>query len=303
VETVLITGANSGIGRAAAVCLARSGYRVYAAMRSTAKADKLLGQAAQAGCEVHPVELDVTDAASVRRGSREVLGDAGHLDVLINNAGIGWNATVEDVDVEAARVVFETNYWGVIRCTQAVLPAMRERGSGHIVNVSSIAGRIAALAQPIYASSKWALECLSENLAQEVAPFGIRVSVIEPGVARTAILPKNVGHPQPTAYAAAYRRMLQFYLKGIEAAVPAETVAEALLRIVRDPDPPFRTTCAWGGDELCTARARVSDADWVALGALRDDEAYYERFAALFGLELRSAAPGSTQATPKPGQA
>jgi NAD(P)-dependent dehydrogenase (short-subunit alcohol dehydrogenase family) len=168
---------------------------------------------------------------------------------------------------------------------------MRERGSGHIVNVSSIAGRFAALAQPVYASSKWALECLSENLAQEVAPFGIRVSVIEPGVARTAILPKNVGHPQPTAYATAYRRMLQFYAKGIEAAVPAEEVAEALLRIVGDPDAPFRTTCAWGGTELCTARSRVSDADWVALGALRDDEAYYQRFEELFGLDLRSAAP------------
>ena len=117
-----------------------------------------------------------------------------------------------------------------IRSYYAVLPAMRERGSGHIVNVSSIAGRIAALAQPIYASSKWAVECLSENLAQEVAPFGIRVSVIEPGVARTAILPKNVGHPEPTVYATAYRRMLQFYRKGIEAAVPAEAVAETLLQ-------------------------------------------------------------------------
>jgi NAD(P)-dependent dehydrogenase (short-subunit alcohol dehydrogenase family) len=294
VQTVLITGANSGIGRAAALRLARSGYRVYAAMRSLAKAEKLLALAAEAGCEVHPVELDVGDASSVGRGSRQVLEDAGHLDVLINNAGIGWNATVEDVDVEAAKVVFETNYWGVIRCIQAVLPAMRERGSGHIVNVSSVAGRIAALAQPIYASSKWALECLSENLAQEVAPFGIRVSVIEPGVARTAILPKNVGHPQPTAYAAAYRRMLQFYAKGIEAAVPAEVVAETLLEILRDPDPPFRSSCAWGGAELCSARSRISDADWVALGALRDDEAYYERFEELFGLDLRSAtqAPG-----------
>jgi hypothetical protein len=94
--------------------------------------------------------------------------------------------------------------------------------------------------------------------------------------------------------------MLQFYRKGIEAAVPAEAVAETLLRILRDPDTPFRTTCAWGGDELCTARGRISDADWVALAALRDDEAYYERFAELFGLELRSATAGSTQSPTKP---
>ncbi len=287
-ETVLITGANSGIGRAAAVRLAAAGYRVYAAMRSTGKAEKLLALAEQAGCEVRPVELDVNDADSVKRGTEQVLSDAGHIDVLINNAGIGWNAAVEDVDIEAAKGVFDTNYWGVIRCIQAALPSMRERRSGHIVNVSSVAGRIAALAQTIYSSSKWALECLSENLAQEVAPFGIRVSVIEPGVARTAILPKNVGHPEPTAYAQAYRRMLQFYKKGIEAAVPADAVADRLLEILRDPDTPFRTTCAWGGPELTAGRAKVSDADWVALGRLADDETYYARFQALFGLDMRS---------------
>jgi NAD(P)-dependent dehydrogenase (short-subunit alcohol dehydrogenase family) len=287
-QTVLITGANSGIGRASAVCLARAGYRVYAAMRDTAKAEKLLALAEQAGCPVRPVELDVTDADSVARASARVRDEAGAVDVLVNNAGIGWNATVEDVDVEAAKVVFETNFWGVIRCTQAVLPEMRERGSGHIVNVSSIAGRIAALAQTIYSSSKWALECLSENLAQEVAPFGIRVSVLEPGVTRTAILPKNIGHPEPTAYAAAYRRMLQFYDRGIEANVGADSVAETLLALLRDPKAPFRTTCAWGGAELGPGRARVSDADWISLGAAADDEAYYERFRELFGLELRS---------------
>jgi NAD(P)-dependent dehydrogenase (short-subunit alcohol dehydrogenase family) len=286
VQTVLITGANSGIGRAAALRLADAGYRVYAAMRDTAKAEKLLGLAAKAGCEIQPLELDVTDSASVRRAAAQMLAEAGHVDVLINNAGIGWNATVEDVDVDAAKIVFETNYWGAIRCAQAVLPSMRERGSGHIVNISSIAGRIAALAQTVYASSKWALECLSENLAQEVAPFGIRVSVIEPGVTRTAILPKNVGHPEPTAYAVAYRRMLRFYQKGIEAAVPAEAVAETVLEVVRDPAAPFRSTCAWGGPELIQGRGAVSDADWVALGAHADDAAYYVRFEELFGLDL-----------------
>ena len=285
-KSVLITGANSGIGRAAAVRMASAGHRVYAAMRDTAKAGKLLDLAEQADCEVHPLEVDVTDPASVARGVEQAVADAGGLDVLINNAGIGWNATVEDVDIEAARVVFETNYWGIIRCVQAVLPGMRERGAGHIVNVSSVAGRIAALAQVIYASSKWAVECLSENLAQEVAPFGIRVSLIEPGVTRTAILPKNAQYPEPTAYEPAYRRMLQFYQKGIEANVSADAVADTLLRMVEDPDTPFRTACAWGGAELTQRRAGISDADWIALGALADDQAYYARFRELFDLEL-----------------
>lgn len=287
-QTVLITGANSGIGRSTAIRLAADGHRVYAAMRDTRKGEKLLDLAKQAGCEVHPVALDVSDTASVNRATEQVLSDAGHLDVLINNAGIGWNATVEDVDIEAAKQVFETNFWGIIRCVQAVLPGMRERRSGHIVNVSSIAGRIAALAQTIYSSSKWAVECLSENLAQEVAPYGIRVSLLEPGVTRTAILPKNVGHPEPTAYEPAYRRMLQFYTKGIEANVPADSVADTVLGMIENPDTPFRTTCAWGGAELPAGRAKMSDADWIALGAVAEDEAYYERFEKLFGLRLSS---------------
>ena len=288
-QCVLVTGANSGIGRATALRLASEGYHVFAAMRDTGKGGKLLELAGQQGCEVHTVELDVSDDASVRRAVEGVLREAGHLDVLINNAGIGWNAAVEDVEIEAAKVAFETNYWGVIRCIQAVLPQMRERGAGHIVNVSSIAGRIAALAQTVYSSSKWALECLSENLAQEVAPFGIRVSVIEPGVTRTAILPKNLDCPEPTAYADAYRRMLQFYAKGIEANVPAEEVAGVICGALGDPKPRFRYTCAWGGAELPAGRARMSDDDWVSLGRASSDEEYYREFERLFGLDLRSS--------------
>ncbi len=288
-QSVLITGANSGIGRATALRLATQGYRVFAAMRDTGKAGKLLDLAGQRGCEVQPVELDVTDDGSVGRGVEQVLKDAGKLDVLINNAGIGWNATTEDIDIEAAKVVFETNYWGVVRCIQAVVPQMRQRGAGHVVNLSSIAGRIAALAQTVYSSSKWALECLSENLAQELAPFGVRVSVIEPGVTRTAILPKNVGHPEPTAYRDAYRRMLQFYAKGIEANVPADDVADVVCGALSDPKPRFRYACAWGGDALASRRASMSDDDWIALGQASSDDDYYANFERLFGLDLRTS--------------
>ena len=284
-QSVLITGANSGIGRATALRFASAGYRVVAAMRDLGKAEKLLGLAAKAGVAVELIELDVTDADSVRRGFER----AGAIDVLINNAGIAWNATVEDVDVEASKVVFETNFWGVIRCTQSALPGMRERGAGTIINISSIAGRIAALGQPIYAASKWALECLSESLAQEVAPFGVRVIVIEPGVTRTAILPKNLDYPQPTAYELAYRRMLQFYAKGIEAAVPADEVAETILEALTDPEPRLRYTCAWGGAELPSGRERMSDEEWVALGGEENDETYYKEFRRLFGLDLETA--------------
>lgn len=285
-ETVLVTGANSGIGRATAVRLAAEGYRVYGAMRDTGKAEKLLAMAAAAGGEVEPIVLDVQSEDSVRAAVQAIAAAAGGVDLLINNAGVGFNATTEDIDIEAAKVVFDTNYWGAIRCVQAVLPGMREKGSGHILNVSSVAGRIAALAQTVYSSSKWALECMSENLAQEVAPFGIRVSVMEPGVARTAILPKNAGEPESTVYASAYRRMLQFYRKGIEANVSADHVAEAIFNAVRDETPRLRYTCAWGGVELTEGRPRLSDEEWVELGAAESDEDYYKAFDRAFGLDL-----------------
>lgn len=287
-QSVLITGSNSGIGRSTAARLASEGYRVFAAMRDTQKAEKLLALVADAGCEVEPIVCDVTDDGSVDRAVALVHERVGALDVLINNAGIGWNATTEDVDIEQAKTVFDTNYWGVIRLCKAVLPKMRERQSGHIVNISSVAGRIAALAQTVYSSSKWAVECLSENLAQEVAPFGLRVSVIEPGVTRTAILPKNVSHPEPTAYETAYRRLMQFYAKGIEANVSADHVAATVHAAITDPNPRFRYTCAWGGEELPRGRMNMSDEDWISLGRSESDEAYYKEFDRFFGLDLRT---------------
>ena len=115
-QRILITGANSGIGRATALHLAGKGYTVYAAMRDLAKAKKLLELAASAGAEVHPVRLDVNDDASVREAVAEIQGSGGPVDVMINNAGIAFNAAVEDVDIDQGRAVFETNYWGIIRC-------------------------------------------------------------------------------------------------------------------------------------------------------------------------------------------
>jgi NAD(P)-dependent dehydrogenase (short-subunit alcohol dehydrogenase family) len=288
IGNVLVTGANSGLGRATAAALAGVGYRVYAGMRSIEKAEKLLGLVQGASGEVQPIELDVTNDASVAGAFEQIHSQTGPLDILINNAGIGYNAAVEDVDIEAAKLTFDTNYWGVIRCIKAALPGMRKSERGHIINISSVAGRIAALGQTVYSSSKWALECLSENLVQEVATFGIRVSVIEPGVTRTAILPKNIGHPEPTVYETPYRRMLQFYQKGIEANAEAGEVAATILTAIRDADPKFRYACAWSGPEIAARRPEMSDADWIALGLASNDEDYYEKFEQIFGLDLRT---------------
>ena len=181
-EVAVVTGANSGIGRATAIHLARNGYTVFGTARGLEKAKKANSMAAEAGVELQWVEMDVADDASTARGLAEVFERAGRIDVLVNNAGVGGNAVVEECPPSLYHEVMNVNLYGVVRCVQAVLPHMRERGSGTIINISSVVGRFAALAQAPYVASKWALEAMSEGLAQEVAPFGIRVAMVEPGI-------------------------------------------------------------------------------------------------------------------------
>jgi NAD(P)-dependent dehydrogenase (short-subunit alcohol dehydrogenase family) len=284
----LVTGANSGIGRGVAVELARRGWDVVGSMRDLAKGDKLRAMAAAAGVEVGEVVMDVTDTDSVRRAVGEVLERTGRIDVLVNNAGVGGNAVTEECPVELYASVMDVNLYGTVRCIQAVLPHMRARGSGCIVNISSIAGRIAAIGQSPYVASKWAVEGVSEGLAQELAPHGIRVAIIEPGVVRSAIFAKNTDAPSSTgAYGAAYRRMFRFYAAGLSRPGEPAEVAEVIYEAATTDQPRLRYTCGWGGAQLAGSRASVSDEDWVALGAIADDDEYDARFEQLFGLDIR----------------
>ncbi len=284
--TAFVTGANSGIGRAIALRLAADGHRVFGGMRSFEKGEKLARLAGERQVEVTPVICDVADTESVDAAIEQVIADGLGIDILVNNAGIALNATTEDIDIEAGKAVFDANYWGIVRTCQAALPHMREAGSGTIVNISSVTGHLAAIGQTVYASSKWAVECLSENLAQEVVPFGIRVLVIEPGVTRTAMLAKNTDNPSPTVYETEYRRMMQFYAAGIAANVSADEVADVVATALADETGQMRWPCAWGGDELIAGRDQISDAEWVAMGAIEDDAEYFAVFEQHFGLDL-----------------
>jgi NAD(P)-dependent dehydrogenase (short-subunit alcohol dehydrogenase family) len=282
----VVTGANSGIGRATAVHLASHGHIVYGTVRAEAKASKLLAMAGDAGVEVRLVELDVADDDSVRAGLGRVLDEAGRVDHLVNNAGVGGNAVTEECPTSLYSEVFNVNVNGAVRCLQAVLPQMRERGSGSIVNITSIAGRVAAIGQSPYFVSKFALEGLSEGLAQELAPFGIRVVIVEPGVTKSAIFAKNVDAPNSTgAYDRQYGRMFQFYAAGLAAATDPFEVAEVIRHAITTDAPQLRYAVSWGGPELLSGRAAMADEDWVALGALSDDD-YYRRFHELFGVDI-----------------
>ncbi|TVR25538.1 MAG: SDR family oxidoreductase [Ilumatobacter sp.] len=283
----VVTGANSGIGRATAVHLASVGHDVYGTVRSVTKAEKLNAMADAAGVTVALVELDVADDASVAAGFDEIFATAGRVDHLVNNAGVGGNAVVEECPPALFDEVMNVNLNGVIRCTQAVLPQMRERGSGTIVNVTSVVGRLAALAQAPYTASKWALEGVSEQLAQEVAPFGVRVAIVEPGVTKSAIFAKNIDTPNSTgAYEVQYRRMFQMYAAGMAHATDPFEVAAVVQHAIETDSPVLRYPVSWAGPEIIAGRAALSDEDWVAMGTIASDQEYIDRFREVFGVDI-----------------
>jgi NAD(P)-dependent dehydrogenase (short-subunit alcohol dehydrogenase family) len=286
-KTCIVTGANSGIGRSTAITLAKNDYTVFATMRSLERGEKLRGIAQELNLVIKAVELDVSDTDSVNQGINEILDQTDQIDVLINNAGVGSNAVIEDVDIESDKSVFETNFWGVVRCIQAVLPTMRQQKSGHIIQVSSIAGRVGLPAQPIYSASKWALEGLSENLAHDLSSFGVRVSIIEPGVTRTAILGKNNTVPQNDDFENIYGRMLDMYMQGIEANIRPEAVSETILQCLESSSHQLRWPVAWGAETMVNARhdGSVSDEEWVEIGSLVNNrEEWVNSFRQAFNL-------------------
>jgi len=286
-KACIVTGANSGIGRSTAITLAKNGYTVFATMRSLERGEKLREIAQELNLEIKEVELDVSDTDSVNHGVNEILEQTDQIDVLINNAGVGSNAVIEDVDIESDKSVFETNFWGVVRCIQAVLPTMRQQKSGHIIQVSSIAGRVGLPAQPIYSASKWALEGLSENLAHDLSSFGVKVSIIEPGVTRTAILGKNNTVPENDDFENIYARMLDMYMQGIEANIRPETVSETILQCLESSSKQLRWPVAWGAEAMINARhdGSVSDEEWVEIGSLVNNrEEWVRSFRQAFNL-------------------
>src|SRR6267154_2121940 len=183
--TILITGTSKGIGLEAALAFGRAGHKVAAAMRNPERAPELTNVAKRENPPITAYTLDVDNDSSVREGINRIVKEMGPIDVLVNNAGIERMGAIEELPLAEFRAVIETNYFGVIRCIQTVLPSMRKRKSGCIINIASAAGRIASPAMSAYSASKFALESLSEILAQEVKAFGIHVVIVEPGIIDT----------------------------------------------------------------------------------------------------------------------
>ncbi|MCH8161946.1 MAG: SDR family oxidoreductase [Chloroflexi bacterium] len=243
--TILITGCSSGFGKLAALQFARKGDTVYASMRNTSKGKELEEARDSEDLKIELLQLDVTDEASVKAAVAKVIAEAGQIDVLVNNAGIGAHGPIEETDDDEAKEIFETNFFGALRTIRTVLPHMREKKAGTIVNVSSLAGRVGPPFDGIYAASKFALEAASEALYYETHPFGIRVLLIEPGGFETNIgdtrrIPRRFGEGSP--YAELDQRFEQALTKlptGGERG-DAQVVAEAIYDAVHDKEPKLR---------------------------------------------------------------
>ena len=285
----LVTGTSTGIGLATALHFARHGHQVVATMRNLAKAGPLETAARDEKLPVVVRELDVTRPESIDRAVTETVAQQGPIDVLVNNAGIGGATPLELTPEDEHRAMFEANYWGPIRMIRAVLSSMRERGAGCIVNVTSIAGRIATPNQIAYSASKFALAAASEALAHEVAAFGVRVAIIEPGVIQTAIFENSAGatrYDKSSPYRQIMRRNGKLFAAGFRNPGRAETVAEVIFEAVTTERPRLRYLVGTDAEGLAAGRAHISDEEWVAMGGGLDDAEYNARFKRYFGIEL-----------------
>ncbi|MFB4420923.1 SDR family oxidoreductase [Streptomyces sp. QL37] len=270
--SVLITGCSSGIGLETALAFARRGDRVHACVRDPAGARELLARARAENLTLDVPRLDVTDDASVAAAVDGVQERHGAIDVLVNNAGIDRTGPVETMPQDEARAVLETNFWGPVRTVRAVLPAMRARGSGVIVNVSSLAGRTFAVPHGgFYAAGKAALGTLSEALSAEVRPFGIRVVCLEPGSFASRIHRESTTGAAPAepsaagAYAADRAWTARFLARVQEGAGDCGEVAEAVLAAVDDPGTPLHVPVGKDAETASRYLGTASYEQWLPL--------------------------------------
>ena len=245
-RTILITGASSGIGKATALYLAAKGYHVIGTSRSSRRLAALQTEARERALPLAVIELDINQPQAIEQAIPRLIREHGTIDVLVNNAGYGLWGPVETISITQLKNQFETNLFAPVRLIKAVLPGMKKQGEGLIINISSVLGRLATPFNGGYASSKFALEGISESLRSEMTPFGIHTVILEPGLFRTSFIDNQV--VGETTYCpgmlyepfiANYQRM-SLRLRG-NAGDP-EKVGRVILRIIRSKHPAFRYT-------------------------------------------------------------
>ena len=261
-KVALVTGSSSGIGFETSLALARNGYHTFATMRNLGKDEKIKQIIEKEDLSIEIVELDVDNEESVNQAIKTISEKKDRIDVLVNNAGYGMWGTVEDVSLDEFKQQFETNFFSIIRLIQKVAPIMRKQGSGNIVNISSVAGRIGFPVSPAYISSKFALEGLSESLRFELMPFGINVIIIEPGVIKTNFF-DSMKLSEKSQEDSTYKEITDKVISGVkmmaEMGTSPKEVADTIIKALKDEKPLPRYVV--GNDAMMFLEAKKMKTD------------------------------------------
>ncbi len=265
-KVAIVTGSSSGIGFEISLMLARNGFITYATMRDLQKSSTLRSIADKENIPLTCVQLDVTNEKSVKQAIETIVNESHNVDVLVNNAGYGLSGALEDLLINEIKLQFDTNFFGLIRATQAVLPIMRNQRSGIIVNISSGLGRFGIATSSAYASSKFAIEGLTESISYELEPFGIRTILVEPGIIKTNFIKAAVLGQKSTDSNSPYFQFMSNMDDGmkklIESGESPEYVARVVLDAINDSKPKLRYLAGKDVEHIMEIKNKVSDEDF-----------------------------------------
>jgi len=265
-KVAVVTGTSSGIGYETSLTLARNGFLTYATMRNLNKSGNMKSVADKEKLPLKIVQLDVTDDGSVKNAMQSIIAEASRIDVLVNNAGYSLSGAFEDVAMEELKAQYETNLFGVTRVTQAALPIMRKQKSGIIVNISSGAGRFGYPGGSAYVSTKFAIEGLSESMAYELEPFGIRVVLVEPGVIKTnfvnSIVAAKKSQDPNSPYAQFMQNVATSFQHMLEGGSSSDVVAKVVLKAVTSENPSLRYLAGKDVEAWVQGKTSMSDEEF-----------------------------------------
>jgi NAD(P)-dependent dehydrogenase (short-subunit alcohol dehydrogenase family) len=283
-KNVLITGCSTGIGFETAAHLARNGYNVIATMRNPARSPELENLAEKESLPITILTMDVDSDESVKSAFRQAYDRFGSIDVLVNNAGIASDLPLEETSMDLFQQIFQTNIFGAVRCMKEVIPSMRERGEGLIINVSSIAGKTQSPSMAAYAASKSALNTVSMSLAGEVGRFGIRVAIVEPGFIETPIL-----HKYDSSFRSIYPNREQLTALGQASVALTQAhpivVAEKILDIITGKSTTFSNVVGPDAEPLLAYRFSMNEEQWIENGKM-DTETFADAMLQM-GMDIR----------------
>jgi NAD(P)-dependent dehydrogenase (short-subunit alcohol dehydrogenase family) len=274
-QIALITGSSSGIGFETFLRLARNGIYTYATIRNLNKSNEILGYARKDNLPLKVLRLDVTDEESISDAIDKIISEKSRIDILVNNAGYSLLGPLEQLHIDEINEEFETNFFGIIKLIQSVLPMMRKQGYGRIINISSLAGRIGFPLSSAYVSSKFALEGLVESLRYEVQPFGIHVSLIEPGVIKTNfvnnmkigknVITSSISNNDNSPYVEIIQKRISAFKPRFEKGSTASEVADMVLEAVTSINPKARYLVGEDAMKMMKKRNNTTDEEFARL--------------------------------------